>query len=318
MTNKELYQHTFSQTCSKLDIRLEDMEKRYVQRWKTLRRVLIFAAVICLLAAFSTAAVANDWFGLRRMELQQEIIVTEPDGTPVEVTVPSGTITLQGYMDMPESRAFAEWQSFLGGYDVEGLLEQLGNDPSGFEEEYALYRVYSQEMADKLEEILKKYKLNKHREMFTGFVGNEAVCAQAGGDFLGENKAFSAYFYEDGTFKFDGLTELANFGLLEYQFMRCVRGSFTDVRLNIGDVGEYREWSYSTACEIPVVLALGPRKALVIADLPQAFVTVHVLAGTEAGGLTPEHLEQFADGFDFSVLSPVQMPTGENTKISTD
>ena len=144
------------------------------------------------------------------------------------------------------------------------------------------------------------------------------LCAQVGGDFLGENQAYSAYMYESGTFKFDGMADFLGYGLLEYQFMRCVRGSFTHVRLNVGDVAAYREWAYTTADGTAVTLVLCPTKGLVIADLTDSFVTVNVLAGTENAGLTHGDMEQFADGFDFSKLSPVQKPTEVEQEISAD
>lgn len=309
MTNKELYQATFSQVYSSVPICFEDMEKRYVQRWKTSRRVLFSAAVICLLAAFSTVAVANNWFGLRDLEIKEEITVTEPDGTETVVEVPTGTISLQGYSETPEQQAAKEWQAFLHSYDPDyEILNRIGNSPTGLEEEYGFYGVYTQEMADRLEEILAKYGLKKHIQRLDNLYPKEALCAQVGGDFLGENQAYSAYMYEDGTFKFDGNFDLAGFGPLEYQFMRCVRGSFTDVRLNIGDIHAYREWVYTTEDGTPVTLALGPAKGLIIADLADSFVTVNVLAGTENAGLTHGDMEQFAESFVFSVLTPARKP----------
>lgn len=313
MTNKKFYQETFSQLSSSVEIRWKDMERKK-QRRGFGKKPLVLAAVLCLLAVFSTAAVANDWFGLRDLELSEEMTVTQSDGTETVVAVPTGIISLQGYNDTPESRAFAEWQNFLTGYDDGGLLERLGNNPSGFEEEYGLYLVYSQEMADKFEEILAKYELKQHTDMIDNLYTNEDLCAQVGGDFLGNHQAYSTYMYEDGTFKFDGEIDLENYGILDYQFMRCVRGSFTDVMLSIGDVRDYREWVYSTDCGVPVTLALGPSKALVIVDLPDSFVTINVLAGTEtpesdvfsSGPFMLENLERFADSFDFSVLTPAR------------
>lgn len=314
MTNKDFYQETFSKLSSSSEIRWEEMEKKCIKR-KMGKRILVPAAVLCLLAVFSTAAVANGWFGLRDLELQEEVTVTEPDGTETVVTVPTGTISLQGYSETPEKQAAEEWQAFLNHYDPDGtILNSIGNNPTGLEEEYLFYQVYTREMADRLEEILEKYSLKKHILMLDDLYTNEALYAQVGGDFLGENQAYSTYMYEDGTFKFDGEIDLQGYGTLDYQFMRCVRGSLTDVMLNVGDVGAYREWVYSTGCGIPVTLALGTDKALVIADLPDSFVTINVLAGTEtseydifsSGPFMAEDLERFADSFDFSVLTPVR------------
>lgn len=314
MTNKEFYQETFSQLTSSSEIRWEELQ------WKSRRipmgkRLLVPAAVVCLLAVFSTVAVANGWFGLRDLELQEEVTVTEPDGTETTVTVPTGTISLQGFGETPEKQAAEEWQAFLNQYDSDyEILNSIGNSPTGFEEEYLFYQVYTQEMADKLEEILGKYGLKKHTFMLDDLYTDWALCDQVGGDFLGENRTNSTYLYEDGTFHFDGEIDLPEYGLLDYQFMRCVRGSFTDVMLNVGDVASYREWTYSTACGIPVTLALGSSKALVIADLPDCFVTINVLAGTEtseydifsSGPFMAQDLERFADSFDFSLLTPVR------------
>ena len=308
MTNKEFYQETFSQVTSSYEIRWEELQRK--SRRKPMgKRLLVPAAVVCLLAVFSTVAVANGWFGLRDLELQEEVTVTEPNGTETVVTVPTGAISLQGFGETPEKQASEEWQSFLNHYDSDGvILNSIGNNPTGFEEEYLFYQVYTREMADKLEEILDKYGLKKHTFMLDDLYTDWALCDQVGGDFLGENQAYSAYMYEDGTFKFDGNFDLAGFGPLEYQFMRCVRGSFTDVRLNIGDIHAYREWVYTTEDGTPVTLALGPAKGLIIADLADSFVTVNVLAGTETAGLSDGDMEQFAESFVFSMLTPARKP----------
>jgi len=314
MKNKEFYQETFEQVHPVGEIRWEEMKWKPTRR-RLKRKIAILAAVICLLVGVTTIAAAHGWFGLRELEFQEPVEVTQPDGEVAEEMVPTGLISLQGYHDTPEYRAMEEWQAFLASYDDGGLLERLGNDPSGFEEEYGLYLVYSQEMADAFDGILEKYGLRKHTDMIDDLYTNEALYAQVGGDFLGENQAYSTYMYEDGTFKFDGEIELVEYGVLDYQFMRCVRGSFTDVLLSVGNVREYREWVYETACGVPVTLALGPFKALVVADLPDSFVTINVLAGEESapqpfssGALLEKNLERFADSFDFSTLTPVQEP----------
>ena len=324
MTNKEFYQETFSQVHSSRWILWEEMERKRTKK-RFGKRMVVLAAVICLLAGFSTVAVANGWFGLRDLELSEEVTVTQPDGMEATVTVPTGLISLQGYHESPEKLAVEEWQAFLSGYDDGGLLDRLGNDPSGFEEEYGLYLVYSQEMADKLEEIVARYGLKLHTSMVNDLYTDEALCDQVGGDFLGENTAYSAYMYEDGTFHFDGEIDLPDYGLLDYQFMRCVRGSFTDVMLNVGDVREYREWAYTTSCGVPVTLALGPSKALVLADLPDSFVTINVLAGEEtapasfsSGPLTEEDLERFADSFVLSLLTPTRPADPELPRPTLD
>ena len=66
---------------------------------------------------------------------------------------------------------------------------------------------------------------------------------------------------------------------------------------------QYEQWEYQTACGETVLLALGPEKALILADLAQSFVTVNILAGTRTPDpFTNAQLEALADRIDFSLL----------------
>ena len=325
MEYKDRYKEVFSQIQPMKEFDPEELCMKKPYRSIT-KKVVGIAAVVAVLASLCLTAYAVNLLGLRDLLLpqQQEVRLpvdpedVDPDGLPadqVQETYMADMISLTGYGDTPESRALAEWQAFLNTYDQDKvILDQIGNNPTGFEEDYGLYLVYTQEMADKLDEITAKYGLKLHTVMLDDLYTDEALCDQVGGDFLGENRANSTYMYEDGTFHFDGEIDLAAYGRLDYQFQRCVRGSFTDIILNIVDIDDYTEWSYVTDSGIPVTLALAPHKALVIANLPDSFVTINVLAGTETpvndvfsnGPLDTGDLERFADSFDFGVLTPVR------------
>ena len=56
----------------------------------------------------------------------------------------------------------------------------------------------------------------------------------------------------------------------------------------------YQEWQYQTSRGISATLALGPGRALILADLPDSFVTITILAGS-TDGLTRDLLEELAD-----------------------
>lgn len=312
---RELYQRTFSQVHSSTVIRWEDMEAMRPKK-RISRNLVMLAAVIALLAALSTVAVAADLFGLRSLLLgrQQVTMPIDPETgeRPVETV---DMIGLSGYMDTAESRALAEWQAFLNGYDVEGAAMANDKNPAELDTKYDLYQVYNREMADRLDEIVETYDLNLHTGMAVILPGGWS--AAVGDQFTLEgNTAYSGYIYEDGTFAYDGDAELPEYGLVDYQFQRSVRGSFNEVILNVGDVSQYREWTYETACGQAVTLALSPGKALVLADLGDSFVTVNVLAGTEtdpddifsSGPFFQADLEALADSFDFTVLTPVKKP----------
>lgn len=317
MTDRERYQRTFGQLHSTAEIRWEDFETRK-RRNRPARRLVLAAAVVALLAAVSTMAVAADLFGLRTLLLPEGQTVAMPvDPETGEREVKKvDAIGLAGYQGSAESLALTEWRKFLDGYDQNGaLLSAIGNGPTGLDRRFSLYQVYTREMAGKLEEIAGKYGLSLHTELIDVYQHPEAFAPLEG--FLGEdNRAYSVYLYEDGTFHFDGEGDLPGYGTVCYQFMRCVKGSFTDVLLTIGDAAQYREWDYETAGGQAVTLALGPGKALLLADLGDCFITVNVLAGSEeaeedvfsTGPLTAADLETLADSFDLRVLTPAVPP----------
>ncbi len=320
MSNQEFYQETFSQVRGTREIRWED----YVMntRRKSLKWLVTLAAAVAALAALSALAAATNFFGLRDVLLPEKgsVYVTDENGAviPGEKEF-KDFVSLSGWGDTPESRALAEWQAFRESYDPDGaIIAEIGNEPTGFEEKYGNYLVYTQEMADKLEEIIAKYGLKLHQWMEVVLPETWTVAA---GDFCGENVTpYSGYIYENGTFRFDGDAELGagelkGYGTIEYQFSRSVKGTFDDVALNIGDLGDFEEWGYRTADGTLVTLGLGGRtRSLILADLGDSFILVNVLAGRErdetfsSGAIGREELEELADSFRYSALSPVREP----------
>lgn len=53
--------------------------------------------------------------------------------------------------------------------------------------------------------------------------------------------------FTDGSFAYDGATELKEGQITNFQFRRVVRRTFDEVVLNIGQAENYREWQYVTA-----------------------------------------------------------------------
>lgn len=216
-------------------------------------------------------------------------------------------IGLAGYQGSAEAQALAEWQAFLAGYDTDHkLLREIGNEPTGLESRYGLYSVYTQDMADKLEEIIQKYDLKLHTEMDT--VSPEELVLCIGGEFMqDEFLKYWGYIYEDGSFRFDGDVALENLGLAGYQFSRTVKGTFDEVVLFIGNVEDYQEVQYSTSSGETVMVALGPDKALLYMDSDSCFIALNLLEGSNEG-ITEDILKELADSIDFSFLKNVQTP----------
>ena len=320
MSNREFYQETFSQVRGTAEIRWEDYQE--MRHGKTFKWMVTLAAAVGLLAALSALAVAANLFGLRDVLLPEKhsVYVLDENGTVVPGEREfKDFVSLSGWGDTPESKALAEWEAFLEDYDQDGsIIAEIGNEPTGFEERYGNYLVYTQEMADKLEEIIAKYGLKLHSRM-------EVVLPEswpaAVGNFFHENVTpYSGYIYENGTFRFDGDAELGNgelkgYGTIEYQFSRSVKGTFDDVALNIGDLSDFEEWGYQTADGTSLTLGLGARnRSLILADLGDSFVLVNVLAGREgddtfsSGPVGREELEELADSFVYSALTPASTP----------
>lgn len=293
-----------------------------MRRGRRLKWIPALAAAIALLTALSALAVAANFFGLRDALLPEKGSVNAVDENGVVVPGEyeyKDFVSLSGYQDTPESRALAEWQAFLDGYDQDGaILGAIGNSPTGLEEDYGFYTVYTREMADRLEEITARYGLKLHSRMEDVLPD---MWTAAVGSFFKENVLpCSGYIYENGTFRFDGDAELGagermGYGTIEYQFSRSVRGTFDDVALNVGDLRDFEEWEYQTADGTSVTLGLGDRnRSLILADLGDSFVLVNVLAGREAddtfssGAIGQEELEALADSFVYSALTPARTP----------
>lgn len=279
-----------------LDVAEQQKERQKgVKRKRIIRSFSIAAACLCLFIVLPVGVMAKNWFGLRDLLIP---------GWGNE----NGRITLFGYQESPEVQAYAEWNDFLANYDTDHkIAEELGNKIFVAEgrEDWLLYHVYSYEMGEKLDEIAERYDLKLHTKMED--VSLEKFISNVGNIFLDEPCTGGAYIYEDGTFAFDGDVELIDGKDVAVQFRRAVKGTFHDVFLSIGTLEEYTEWQYISDCGEPVLLALAPHKALVIADFEQCFVTVNVLSGRD-DGLTEATVQELADQFDFRILKDVRKP----------
>lgn len=315
MDKLDLYKATFSQVHTTARIELEDVQT--VNRPHRIKKGLVaLAATVCLILACSATAYAMNLFGLKDLVLNKDASDVTSQAPNEENNDNSGTskseqmISLQGYPESKEYKACKEWSTFRNSYDQDGaLLKQVGNNPTPFDQKYGLYNVYTQEMANKLDEITTKYGLALYSTI-EAISSKEELFSKAGtGDFLGtKNKNIDAFIYDDGSFHIDGDAVLSNGIEIPYQFMSYKKGTFSDVLLNIGNIDNYDEWAYKTASGVTVSLAIGPEKSVVILETGKSFVTINVLAGTETGFLdqtgkiTSSDLEAFSDSFDFTAL----------------
>ena len=214
-------------------------------------------------------------------------------------------IGLSGYMNTPEGQALSEWSAFLNQYDPDGTIaSSLGNVIDESLQRYSGYTVYTKEMFDELEHIANKHSLKLHTKVYDLTIHPELLEPCSG--YLGGTDGVATYMFDDGSFHVDGSANISNTEVL-YQLQRCAKGTLNEVSLNVIDAMSYQEWQYQTSRGISATLALGPGRALILADLPDSFMTIIILAGS-TDGLTRDLLEELADSFDISKLTPIVLP----------
>jgi len=208
-------------------------------------------------------------------------------------------ISLQGYSDSPEYLAAQEWSEFEDNYDTDwAILDKVGNKPTKWDDKYGAYGVYSQEMADKIDEITSKYKLTLHGKCLDG--PQEKIDEKFGK--IMNDATYTGYYFEDGTFSVDG-----DFGKYDFQLRRTTKGVLDTVTLNIGNINNFEQWEYKTASGAKVFLALSDGdQAIILADLDKSFVAVNVMLwlgeDDKPDTMTKAQLEDMADHINFNLM----------------
>lgn len=309
----------YREMFSKLHTSINEEEIIMNQKHRNKPHLVGLLIAAALVVALAVGAVAAYRAGLRDLVLHSSETPVPGMQAVEEVETPQSqsydplpgdmdTISLQGYAGSPEYQAALAWAEFQHGYDRDGTkLREVGNKPTEWDEKYNFngYGIYTQEMADKIDEITAQYGLTLH----TGGMqfGTVAELEARFGDFLSTDR-YGGYFYEDGTFQCD-----CNQDGIDFQIRRSMKGVLDTVTLNVNDVDQFEQWEYQTKCGETVLLALGPQKALILADLEDAFVAVNIIAGTQTppteaegtmdlGPVTAQWVEALADSIDFSVL----------------
>lgn len=275
---------------------------------KKIVTVLIAVAVVSALGISTYAALSGGLesltFGKSSWVPEGEEVLTDESGETY-IFPEREYISVQGYADSPEYKATAEWVKFEDGYDRDFSIvtayddecKRTGTDP--FREKYgAAYLIYSQEMADKVDEITAKYNLKLHTDMDDG--GHE-LFREKFGNIWSDEIIGAGYFYADGTFQFDG-----TYKNVEFQIRRCMRGYFDTVYLNVGNINSYEQWTYETKEGIKVNIATrSDGHAVISADLEDSFVSLNIMpwdSNLNEVIHTREELEDLVDQINFKLL----------------
>ena len=312
-----------------------ERNSRPEKRVPTLRRTLLIAAVIAMMLLLVGCAVV---YVLTMQEIKlgeqtelRDMFEYDPKtGEAVsyvgQLAYTQQVLTLAGMGETPAAQAAREWYAFLESYDPDGEIRRSawGQEPE-FPAEYYGYGLYSQEMKDKLDEILSKYNLKlrgqkvefQTSKLLFRALGMENVLNPGSGASM---KIDHAAYYENGNLDvyFDitlpgetGTDGEKAKGYLYYRPKDC----FIPDTAVLADAA-WEEWNYTTASgqEVLILYSENSSAAWIFCDMPTCTAslrvdTIQTMAVEQGTGmqiavfemLGRELLEQVADAIDFSL-----------------
>ena len=277
-------------------------------------RTLLIAVVAALLLLLVGCAVA---YTLRLRDMKAgEYTFTIPqhldeNGKKVyETEVTTDVLSLQGYTGTPGYLAFQEWNAY----------EQAHTEPKNQETvpmedrlDYLPYGCDDWEELDKVDEICEKYGLHKlgiawleeSTEFTWNALGIEGLILP---DSLAEVAYYRGYYYLDGTFYMPFRITLTEANTpwrhptsMEMRYVR--KRAFSTFGIQVHLENHHEEWMYTTRQGTEVLLTLWDDFALIIAEQPDAFLSVRiddVMIGKDR--MTRQGLEAIADVIDFGIV----------------
>ena len=229
-----------------------------------LRRPVLAAALIAaaLLLVGCAVAYALSVGSLRIGERQVTEQRFSADGSEYlgEETVTQQVLTRAGIAGTPEYEAALEWFQFRQSYDPDGaIFQEVRENLPTFSKEYASYDLYTQEMKDKLDEILEKYRLKpagagipfQNPRLLFEALGIENIL-RPGGDAAMDT--FSAHLYESGTLGVSGNLFLSDKEMVRITAFYTPKGYFNENVVYLSDIQNWTQENYTTASGNQVLL----------------------------------------------------------------
>ena len=295
-------------------------QKAKMKRLST-RKMWLIAAVIALMLLLVGCAVV---YVLRMQNLKvgeySFYIPTEydEDGNviPAESQEPIIMLSLQG----TNMEALTEWVTFTNTYDQDGTI-LIEADGTGSEWElpdnyHLTYGCYSQEMVDKLDEIVNKY----HLKLLSSYIPlnyyeSSVLLNSLGLKGLVKTDPDVQVEYGDGDFHIEGTFTLNmeisldmgdwswEQGSASYRY--SLKDYFDPLTGSMLESHDYTQWDYTRKDGKKVLLVLNEGTARIYADLPKAFISIYLdpvicVDGNEVS-MTQEALQQLAELFDLSI-----------------
>ena len=295
-------------------------QKAKMKRLST-RKMWLIAAVIALMLLLVGCAVV---YVLRMQNLKvgeySFYVPTEYDENgnviPVETQEPITLLSLQG----TNMEALTEWVTFTNTYDQDGTI-LIEADGTGSEWElpdnyHLTYGCYSQEMVDKLDEIVNKY----HLKLLSSYIPlnyyeSSVLLNSLGLKGLVKTVPDVQVEYGDGDFHIEGTFTLNmeisldmgdwswEQGSASYRY--SLKDYFDPLTGSMLESHDYTQWDYTRKDGKKVLLVLNEGTARIYADLPKAFISIYLdpvicVDGNEVS-MTQETLQQLAELFDLSI-----------------
>ncbi len=300
----------------------------------SIRRPFLVAAIIAMMLLLVGCAIvyvlSMKEIHIGQQQTYQDVFEYDPDtGEAIayigQETVTEEVLTLAGIQGSRNYQAAQEWFAFKQEYDPDLSIaverNKKGTVPD-FPAEYTSYNLYTQEMKDKLDEIVQKYGL-KLIGKTVPFRTEELVCKALGLENIlvpGSSAVMEldyAGYQECGNLNMDFGVILPDDDLkTQCHIFYMHKDAFTEDVISLGEMKTWEEWNYTTASGEEVLIFRSPEdwRGFIFCDMPNYTVTlrytfIHELYGNDADGntyvdreiMTDQQIERLADTIDFSI-----------------
>ncbi len=266
------------------------------------RRAALIAAAIALALLLVGCAVAL-LLNLSSLSFRQEQQTDQRTGQ----TKVWNLVSLQGLVGSDNYKATQEW------YEFWQTDQSAYDDSEVIDREYFVYRCYSQEGKEKIDELCETYDLKLLGTSHTSKLENVLYAVKIPHIIriptTADVQTNNADCYSGGSFSFSGTATLPQSDWkdpIEFQFRCVMKDVFDNTYLNVGDIREYDQWTYSAPDGTQLSLAVSQRMGLILLDQECFFLTIQIqnpsfqdLQGN-VRTMSRRNLESFAAIFDYS------------------
>ena len=305
---------------------------------RLIRRPFLIAATVALMLLLVGCAVvyilSMKEINIGQQQTFQDVFAYDPESGQAiawlgQEAVTEDVLTLAGIKGSKNYQAAQEWFAFKQAYDPDhsilSELQSAGAVPE-FPLEYQAYHIYSQEMKDKLDEILAKYDLKLIGRTIP-FKTEELVCKALGLDDIvapGKEAVMEldyAEYQECGNLNMDFNLIIPGDADSGEQKTRCHiyymnKDAFTEDIISLREIETWKEWTYKTVSGTEVLIFRSPSdwRGYIFCDMPNYTVTLRYesisqqnsydTTGNTAPGtraMTDQQIEHLADAIDFSI-----------------